>query len=86
MPAGAELRVGSKSRAVEALRERLIASGDLDQVAGMGPVFDSFVEAAVERFQARHGLGHGRRQRGHIRRTQRARRGAVQQLQTNIVG
>ena len=37
-PAGAELRVGSKSKAVEALRERLVASGDLDPVAGMGPV------------------------------------------------
>src|SRR5215469_3173004 len=57
VPAGAELRVGSKSRAVQALRERLVASGDLDPVAGMGPVFDSFVEAAVKRFQARHGLG-----------------------------
>src|SRR6516162_727194 len=56
VPAGAELRVGSKSRAVEALRARLVASGDLDPVAGMGPVFDSFVEAAVKRFQARNGL------------------------------
>jgi L,D-transpeptidase YcbB len=57
VPSGVELRVGSKSKAVEALRERLVASGDLDPVAGMGPMFDSFVEAAVKRFQARNGLG-----------------------------
>jgi L,D-transpeptidase YcbB len=57
VPAGVELKIGSKSRAVEALRERLIASGDLDPVAGLGPVFDSYVEAAVKRFKARHGLG-----------------------------
>jgi L,D-transpeptidase YcbB len=57
VPAGVEMKVGSKSRVVEALRERLIASGDLDPVAGVGPVFDSYVEAAVKRFKARHGLG-----------------------------
>jgi murein L,D-transpeptidase YcbB/YkuD len=57
VPAGGELRIGVKSKAVQALRQRLIVSGDLDQVAGTGPVFDSFVEAAVKRFQARHGLG-----------------------------
>ena len=52
----AELRIGVKSKAVQALRERLIASNDLDRVAGMGQTFDSFVEAAVKRFQVRHGL------------------------------
>jgi murein L,D-transpeptidase YcbB/YkuD len=57
VPAGAELKVGVKSKAVQALRQRLVVSGDLDPVAGAGPVFDSFVEAAVKRFQARHGLG-----------------------------
>ena len=51
VPAGAELKVGVKSKAVQALRQRLIASGDLDKVAGMGVTFDSFVEAAVKRFQ-----------------------------------
>jgi murein L,D-transpeptidase YcbB/YkuD len=56
VPAGAELRVGVKSKAVQALRQRLVVSGDLDSVAGSGPAFDSFVEAAVKRFQARHGL------------------------------
>ena len=86
VPAGAELRVGSKSRAVEALRERLVASGDLDPVAGMGPVFDSFVEAAVKRFQARHGLG----QTGVVNEATFAELNVpaetrLQQLQTNIV-
>jgi murein L,D-transpeptidase YcbB/YkuD len=57
VPAGAQLRIGVKSKAVQALRQRLVVSGDLDPVAGTGPVFDSFVEAAVKRFQARHGLG-----------------------------
>ena len=56
VPAGAELKIGGKSKAVQALRQRLIASGDLDPVAGMGQTFDSFVEAAVKRFQLRHGL------------------------------
>jgi L,D-transpeptidase YcbB len=56
VPAGPELAVGSKGRAVEALRERLVATGDLDPVAGSGPVYDSFVEAGVDRFQARNGL------------------------------
>ena len=41
---------------MQALRQRLIVSGDLDPVAGTGPVFNSFVEAAVKRFQVRHGL------------------------------
>ena len=86
VPAGVELRVGSKSRAVEALRERLVASGDLDSVAGIGPVFDSFVEAAVRRFQARHGLG----QTGVVNEATFAELNVpaaarLQQLQTNIV-
>ena len=55
MPGG-ELRVGARSKAVQALRQRLIQSGDLDSVAGGGTAFDFFVEAAVDRFQARHGI------------------------------
>jgi L,D-transpeptidase YcbB len=53
---GGELKVGSKSKAVQALRQRLVVSGDLDAVAGDSPIFDSFVEAAVKRFQIRHGI------------------------------
>ena len=40
VPNSADLKIGSKSKAVQALRERLIASGDLDSVAGMGPTFE----------------------------------------------
>ncbi|MEN3930629.1 L,D-transpeptidase family protein [Microvirga sp. W0021] len=50
------LRVGSRSQDVSALRQRLIASGDLDPSVGNSPVYDSYVEAGVRRFQARHGL------------------------------
>jgi murein L,D-transpeptidase YcbB/YkuD len=50
------LRVGSKSPAVVALRQRLIVTGDLDPSAGESPIYDSYVEAGVRRFQARHGI------------------------------
>lgn len=50
------LRVGSKSPAVVALRQRLIITGDLDPNAGESPIYDSYVEAGVRRFQARHGI------------------------------
>ncbi len=53
----AGLRVGSKGPAVSGLRQRLIATGDLDTAAGTSSVYDSYVEAGVRRFQARHGLG-----------------------------
>src|SRR5258708_194677 len=47
------LRLGSRQPAVIALRQRLITSGDLDANAGVSDVYDSYVEAAVKRFQAR---------------------------------
>ncbi|MBZ6074995.1 L,D-transpeptidase family protein [Microvirga puerhi] len=50
------LRVGAKNPAVMALRQRLIITGDLDPSAGESPIYDSYVEAGVRRFQARHGL------------------------------
>ena len=52
----ANLKLGAKNANVVALRRRLIASGDLDQSLGSSPVFDSFVEGGVKRFQQRHGL------------------------------
>jgi L,D-transpeptidase YcbB len=86
LPGGAELRVGSKSRVVQALRERLVASGDLDPVAGEGPVFDSFVEAAVKRFQARHGLGQtGVVNEATLTELNVPAAARLQQLETNIV-
>ena len=56
VPTGGELKIGVKSKAVQALRQRLVASGDLDAVAGSSTVYDSFVEAGVKRFQIRHGI------------------------------
>ena len=56
VPGGARLRLGAKHASVKPLRERLIAGGDLDPGAGTSEVYDSYVEAAVRRFQARHGL------------------------------
>ncbi|MDE2365113.1 MAG: L,D-transpeptidase family protein [Hyphomicrobiales bacterium] len=54
---GPTLKLGSRNQTVVALRQRLMLSGDLDASAGTSPVFDSYVEAGVKRFQARHGLG-----------------------------
>ena len=42
--------------AVLALRQRLIADRRPRPGAGASPVYDSYVEAGVRRFQARHGL------------------------------
>ncbi len=50
------LRLGGRHPSVAALRQRLGISGDLDQRAGAGDIYDSYVEAAVRRFQARNGL------------------------------
>lgn len=56
VPATEKLRLGNQSRNVYILRERLVASRDLDPMAGNSDVFDSLVDGAVKRFQARHGL------------------------------
>jgi len=56
LPQGETLRVGMSGPAVEVLRLRLSVSGDLTPDAGKGCVFDGETEAAVKRFQARHGL------------------------------
>jgi murein L,D-transpeptidase YcbB/YkuD len=50
------MKLGTKSNAVVALRQRLVTTGDLDESAGNSPVFDSYVESGVKRFQARHGI------------------------------
>jgi L,D-transpeptidase YcbB len=57
VPTSKTLQIGSRGAAVLALRKRLIVTGDLDNAAGANQVFDSYVDAAVKRFQARHGLG-----------------------------
>ncbi|SMD08925.1 L,D-transpeptidase family protein [Rhizobium sp. RU36D] len=51
-----KLRLGATDPAVMQLRQRLMISGDLPQSAGMSTAFDSYVDAAVKKFQARHGL------------------------------
>ena len=51
-----ELRPGRRHAAVPLLRERLIIAGDLTQNSGRQRSYDSNVEAAVKRFQERHGL------------------------------
>ena len=56
VPATKKLKLGVIDPDVEALRRRLMVSGDLSTRAGMSPAFDSYVDAAVKRFQARHGL------------------------------
>jgi L,D-transpeptidase YcbB len=86
LPGGPEMRVGSRSRIVQALRERLVASGDLDPVAGAGPVFDSFVEAAVKRFQARNGLSQtGVVNEATLSELNVPAAARLQQLETNVV-
>jgi L,D-transpeptidase YcbB len=50
------LRVGHRHGSIIPLRQRLIAAGDLSASSGSSDIFDSYVEAAVRRFQARHGI------------------------------
>lgn len=56
VPAVNKLQLGVVDAAVAPLRQRLMVSGDLDRSAGMSNAFDSYVDAAVKRFQTRHGL------------------------------
>ena len=56
VPVSDRLRVGARNPAVLPLRARLKIAGDLDPSAVENDVYDSYVEAAVRRFQARHGL------------------------------
>jgi murein L,D-transpeptidase YcbB/YkuD len=50
------LRPGASGPEVRALRQRLLVSGDLSAAEGSGETFDAGLEAAVWRFQTRHGL------------------------------
>jgi len=56
VPSVSVLRVGDRHAAVPVLRARLAVSGDIDPNAAGNDIYDSYVEAAVRRFQARHGL------------------------------
>jgi murein L,D-transpeptidase YcbB/YkuD len=57
IPGGAVLRSGGSDARLPLLRERLLLSGDLTESDGSaGELFDAATEAALVRFQARHGL------------------------------
>jgi len=56
VPDAGLLQIGMVSPVVAVLRQRLIAGGDLNPVGGVTESFDSFVDAAVRRFQMRHGI------------------------------
>jgi murein L,D-transpeptidase YcbB/YkuD len=56
IPNAERMRLGGRHPGVTQLRRRLMISGDLDARTGVSDIFDSYVEAAVRRFQARHGL------------------------------
>jgi L,D-transpeptidase YcbB len=55
VPGGGTLQIGVRHPNVMALRQRLVAGGDLRQIQP-SDAFDSYVQAAVKRFQERHGL------------------------------
>jgi L,D-transpeptidase YcbB len=56
VPATPPLHLGDRHPSVTKLRARLAVSGDIDPNAVGNDVYDSYVEAAVRRFQVRHGL------------------------------
>ena len=56
VPQAERMRTGVRHAAVPPLRQRLKLAGDLDPAAVDNDVYDFYVEAAVKRFQARHGI------------------------------
>ncbi len=56
VPATKKLKLGVVDPDVVPLRRRLMVTGDLAPNAGISEAFDTYVDAAVKRFQARHGL------------------------------
>ncbi|WP_238858147.1 L,D-transpeptidase family protein [Faunimonas pinastri] len=56
VPADHPLKLGMREPAIAALRERLMAEGDLNAASGDPQAFDSYVQAAVRRFQVRYGI------------------------------
>lgn len=56
VPDQKKLQLGVVDPDVDVLRQRLMISGDLSERAGMSPAFDSYVDAALKRFQNRHGI------------------------------
>lgn len=56
VPDTKKLQLGVTDPDVQILRQRLIISGDLAAEAGISSSFDTYVDAALKRFQRRHGL------------------------------
>jgi L,D-transpeptidase YcbB len=56
VPPGPKLELGGLESRVASLRQRLFVTGDLREIGTRPDIFDSDVDAAVRRFQARHGL------------------------------
>ena len=56
LPEGPKLELGIRDPAVAGLRQRLLATGDLAEPGTDPEGFDTGLEAALRRFQARHGL------------------------------
>ncbi|MCO5072496.1 MAG: L,D-transpeptidase family protein [Rhizobiaceae bacterium] len=56
VPVANKLKLGMSDPSVSELRKRLMISGDLSRSAGISNAFDTYVDGAVKRFQARHGL------------------------------
>ncbi len=56
VPSGNSLKLGVVHPDVETLRRRLMISGDLSERAGISQSFDTYVDAALKRFQTRHGI------------------------------
>ncbi len=55
-PVEGGLRLGNRHPSVKVLRQRLAVAGDIAADSAVTDVFDSYVEAGVRRFQARHGI------------------------------
>ena len=86
VPATKKLRLGVADPDVVLLRKRLMVSGDLSQSAGISKAFDTYVDGAVKRFQARHGLpADGVLGEYPMQAMNMPRRCAPRQLDTNIV-
>jgi murein L,D-transpeptidase YcbB/YkuD len=80
------LSVGAKGASVVALRQRLMISGDLDPATDGSAIYDTYVEQAVRRFQARHGLSTtGNLNRGTLLAMNVPVEMRLRQLETNIV-
>jgi L,D-transpeptidase YcbB len=80
------LRLGMKHASVKPLRERLVIGGDLDARTGLSEVYDTYVEAAVRRFQTRHGLSpDGIVREQTLKSLNVPSEGRLNQLRTNVV-